>query len=278
MNGLVVPWLNRLFAWLFGVTAALSFGMGAALAAGRLLPGSVEIAYTVYENTEPEIYRFDLSRHLRHNLTRRAGYDAAPIWSPDGKWIVFASDRDGPVNIYVMNALGREVRLLSRPDNHLFFHTVRWAADGERMYLFHGALNDLRIFSVRLDGSEFEELTTAATAGTVQRDYDLDPNNLSMSISPDGQRSAFVAYRRGVWGLYLGDEQRRNAEWVAPAGRQYSEPPIWSRDGSQVAYVAMLRDTIDLYILNPNTIPPRVEQLTHDRAIESGISWRPQGR
>jgi len=36
-----------------------------------------------------------------------------PSWSPDGKQIIFASDRDGNTNIYAMNADGTEVRRLT---------------------------------------------------------------------------------------------------------------------------------------------------------------------
>ena len=41
-----------------------------------------------------------------HRLTENRGNDWYPSWSPDGKRIVFSSDRDGASDIYVMGANG----------------------------------------------------------------------------------------------------------------------------------------------------------------------------
>lgn len=54
-------------------------------------------------------------------LTRRARTNSNPAWSPDGKRIVFASDRarEGWSTIYVMNADGtRQKRLITAPRDH----------------------------------------------------------------------------------------------------------------------------------------------------------------
>ena len=46
-------------------------------------------------------------------LTKTPGYDAECSYSPDGKQILFVSDRDGDPDIYVMNANGENVRQLT---------------------------------------------------------------------------------------------------------------------------------------------------------------------
>jgi len=46
-------------------------------------------------------------------LTNNATYDAEPVVSPDGKQIVFGSQRDGDFDIYIMNADGSNVRRLT---------------------------------------------------------------------------------------------------------------------------------------------------------------------
>jgi TolB protein len=54
-------------------------------------------------------------------LTRRAGVNFGPVWSPNGKWIVFSSDRahEDLMDVYVMNADGRrQKRLTKGPVDH----------------------------------------------------------------------------------------------------------------------------------------------------------------
>ncbi len=46
-------------------------------------------------------------------LTVHAAYDTAPVWSPDGRQIAFASDRYGNFDVFVMPAAGGEARRLT---------------------------------------------------------------------------------------------------------------------------------------------------------------------
>ncbi|MBE0690930.1 MAG: PD40 domain-containing protein [Anaerolineae bacterium] len=265
--------LGKVLLRALALTAVMAAVLLVSVLAGRVLPGGEEIAFALYDGTNPDIYRMDIDHNLRFNLTHRSGYDSNPAWSQDGSWIVFTSDREGAVNVYVMDAIGRAYYSLV-PEGSGFFHTARWSEDGQHVYLFQGAQDSQRIFSVQLDGSDFYEVTEEVSAG-LRRDFDIDPHSLSLSISPDGDRSAFVAFRNGQWGIYLADERRRNAHMIAAIGRQYNEQPIWSRDGEHVAYVARMDGRVDVYLIHTNTPTPVPQRLTHDLAIEASISWRP---
>ena len=49
-----------------------------------------------------EIYVMDADGENEQRLTENFVYEWSPSWSPDGKWIVFVSDRDGNAEIYVI--------------------------------------------------------------------------------------------------------------------------------------------------------------------------------
>ena len=63
-----------------------------------------------------DIHVFDQELALVHTLTWDRATDADPTWAPDGKWLVWASDRDGIWNLYASRqsdgAVFRVTRLL----------------------------------------------------------------------------------------------------------------------------------------------------------------------
>ncbi len=83
-------------------------------------------------------------------LTVHAAHDTAPVWSPDGRQIAFASDRYGNFDVFVMPAAGGEARRLT-------FHSAddtptSFTPDGKAV-LFSSA---------RLDGATNVQFPTGA--------------------------------------------------------------------------------------------------------------------
>jgi len=66
-----------------------------------------------------EIFVLDLETGEEANLTNNPAFDIEPVWSPDGEWILFASDRDDSnFDLYIMRADGSDVqRILNDPDS-----------------------------------------------------------------------------------------------------------------------------------------------------------------
>ncbi len=60
-----------------------------------------------------EIFAADTDGSHARRLTFSKGYDAEDSYSPDGKQIVFCSDRGGNPNLYIMDADGSNVRQLT---------------------------------------------------------------------------------------------------------------------------------------------------------------------
>jgi Tol biopolymer transport system component len=149
-----------------------------ALALCLLLPGSVnaafpgangKIAFVNKRNFTPQtgwqqvdVWTINPDGSGATNLTNGAGKNSGPEWSPDGKRIVFYSDRDGNNEIYVMNADGSApTRLTNDP---LDDRTPSWSPDGQKI-VFSSTRGDGQtpyynwdIYTMNPDGSNVARL------------------------------------------------------------------------------------------------------------------------
>ena len=64
---------------------------------------SQELASTGIIHDITDIFLIDVTRGLAINLTRSAGDESFPAWSPDGQQIMFYSDRNQRTDLYMMN-------------------------------------------------------------------------------------------------------------------------------------------------------------------------------
>ena len=81
-----------------------------------------------------DIWMLDINRSVRTRLISHPAQDTAPVWSPDGRSIVFASNRAGPTDLYLKDVTSNapEEVLLADQDNKTPF---AWSPDG-RFLLF----------------------------------------------------------------------------------------------------------------------------------------------
>lgn len=99
-------------------------------------------------------------------LTDAAGYDAEGSYSPDGKHIVFCSNRSGPENLelYVMDADGRHVRQLTHAPG-CYNGGPFFSPDGRRV-IFRSdrkKKDHLQLYVINADGSGERALTDDLT-------------------------------------------------------------------------------------------------------------------
>ncbi len=60
-----------------------------------------------------DIYSVSADGGTAMPLTSSPSWEGTPIWSPDGNWIAFASDRNGNMDIFLLPASGGEVKRLT---------------------------------------------------------------------------------------------------------------------------------------------------------------------
>ena len=60
-----------------------------------------------------DLFTVPASGGQARQLTSNAAWDGHPVWSPSGKHIAFASEREGSMDLYLMEAAGGEITRLT---------------------------------------------------------------------------------------------------------------------------------------------------------------------
>ncbi len=105
--------------------------------APRYSPDGKNLIFSLSEKTRSgravsSIFRYDLRTQQVIRITDARKFfciDTSPCYSPDGKYIVFNSDRGGTQQIYIMNADGSNVRRLSYGKGR--YATPVWSPRGD---------------------------------------------------------------------------------------------------------------------------------------------------
>lgn len=59
-------------------------------------PDEKYVLYTAYRNFEHDIFVYDMTAKKSFNITKTGVSESSPVWSPDGKYIYFESDKINP--------------------------------------------------------------------------------------------------------------------------------------------------------------------------------------
>jgi TolB protein len=198
-----------------------------------------------------------------------AGYDDInPAWSPDGRYIVFSSDRDGVPQLWVYDVEAATTRQLTTFQARKSY-SANWAADSASVVFHSGRGGKFEAFRLALAGegeTEAEELTRL-------RGYLSSP-----SLSPDGSRIAFSAdvddpnaHEIYVLELATGELTRLTDD---PAS---DWSPVWSPDGERLAFVSdrRVRFDFDIYVMAADGSEPTMQpdSFVHEYSPE----WSPDG-
>jgi Tol biopolymer transport system component len=182
--------------------------------------------------------------------------------------IAFASDRDGNVEIYGMNADGTgHTNLTNNPadDGDLIYTPVSyhtWSPDGSRIAFVSYRNGNSEIYVMNADGSGQTDLTNnTATDGWP-------------AWSPDGSKIAFVSDWDGNWEIYV-----MNADGTAQTNLTRNSAgeggSAWSPDGSKIAFVSDRDGDHEIYVMNADGTGQA--NLTRSPALDSSPAWSPDG-
>ena len=203
---------------------------------------------TIAFSYQGDIFTVPSSGGTAKQITSNAAFDSYPVWSPDGNHIAFASNREGSIDVWVMNANGGIPKRVTT--NSGSEYPLRWKDNSTIMFkasimptaksiIFAGSYP--QVYTVGMDGGRpklFSDITMDA--------LDINASGDVLYIDRKGYEDEWRKHHRSpitrdVW-LKSGDSFRKLTTFDGE-----DRDPVWSADGKSFYYLSEQSGTLNIY-------------------------------
>lgn len=203
---------------------------------------------TIAFSYQGDIFTVPSSGGTAKQITSNAAFDSYPVWSPDGNHIAFASNREGSIDVWVMDANGGiPKRVTTNSGNE---YPLRWKDNYTIMFkasimptaksiIFAGSYP--QVYTVGMDGGRpklFSDITMDA--------LDINASGDVIYIDRKGYEDEWRKHHRSpitrdVW-LKSGDSFRKLTTFDGE-----DRDPVWASDGKSFYYLSEQSGTLNVY-------------------------------
>jgi len=196
----------------------------------RLSPDGQRLAFAALTNNGSDIYVYDVQRETMARLTFDEKENAAPVWTPDGRHLVFRTSAGSQRGLRWIRAdgAGDVVKLL--PGDVLTV-PYSFSSDGRRLAYFTLVEGRWQIKTLTLDATDPQHPRVGEPqifAASPFRQY-------TPSLSPDGHWMAYRSDESGRGEVYVRPFPGPGGKWQISVGG--GTLPTWTRGGREVVFL-----------------------------------------
>ncbi len=229
----------------------------------RFSPDGSRIATAVLDRGQLDVWIYDWTADRLQRQTAAAGNNDGPVWTPDGRRIVFASTRGRTTgsDLYWQRVdMSGQVQRLT--DSETQKRAESWHPDGKRLIYTEINKSGTDLMLLPIDGDE----ASGWRPGKPQPFLNGRFNEISAMFSPDGRWLAYETDETGRFEVYV-------TPFPGPGGRlQVSTRgglwPTWSRTRSELLFTTLGEGIFVLpYRIEGGSFVPGKQELWVDIAV-----------
>jgi Tol biopolymer transport system component len=200
-------------------------------------------------------------------LTRDDAIVDGLAWTPDGREIVFSSDRAGRRSLW---------RILVKPGVEP--ERIAGTDDAVSPAISRGPSPRLayQLLLVNRNVWRMEIPAVGQRAGPASRILDSKADDAAPQFSRDGRRMAFMSKRSGSVEIWVAGCDGSQPTQLTSFRGALVGVPRWSPDGRRIAFNGMTAGNMDIWVINADG--GELRRLTRDPAFEARPSWSGDGR
>jgi Tol biopolymer transport system component len=201
---------------------------------------SIAVSSRNGEVNDRDVWIHDIAARTKRRITRVRGNDNFPLWTPDGRSIIFTSSRIPRYDLFrvKLHPLEPPVRILQADGTSEYPRDI--SPDGKTLVYTRREPDGRTLWVLKMEGDVYTNAPFIPKKSGVWAD--------GGKFSPDGKHFAYSSNEEGPWEVYVCETANPAKKWKVSAELRSGwagggGQPRWRGDGKEIFYI-MGQDTL----------------------------------